>query len=97
MAAKGSIAKEAITNQILSTFPGSFIYGKEIRIPYSENGAIVQIKVALTCAKENVEVGADVAVPGESVQTATAASNAIPEISAEEQGEVNELIAKLGL
>lgn len=59
--AKGSILKQEITNKILETFPGSFLYnnGKEIRICGNENGELLQIKVALTCAKENVEVDSD--------------------------------------
>lgn len=96
MAAKGTIAKENITNQILSTFNGSFIYGKEIRIPYVENGTLVQIKVALTCAKENVDAGADTALPGETT-AATPASDGVAEITAQEKSEVNDLISKLGL
>ena len=96
MAAKGTIAKENITNKILSTFAGSFIYGKEIRIPYVENGTLVQIKVALTCAKENVDAGADIALPGETA-TVMPASDGVAEITDQEKSEVNDLISKLGL
>ena len=64
MAARGSIAKEKITNQILAAFPGSFKYDKEIRIPVDENGELVQIKVTLTAAKVNVEAGGDTVLPG---------------------------------
>lgn len=65
--ARGSLAKEKIMNKILSTFDGSFLYndGKELRIPIEENGEIVQIKIAMTAAKVNVESGADNATPGE--------------------------------
>ena len=65
--AKGAIAKQEVSKKILETFVGSFLYndGKEIRIPCNENGEIVQIKVALTCAKENVECGTDTALPGD--------------------------------
>ena len=52
--AKGAIAKEAITNKILSSFDGSFINGKEIRVPMMENGEELQIKITLTCAKNMV-------------------------------------------
>lgn len=52
--AKGAQAKDEIMKKILSTFERSFIYGKEIRIPMEESGDEVQIKVTLTCAKENV-------------------------------------------
>ena len=57
MAVKGKIAKEEITNKILEVFEGAFINGKELRIPYNENGENIEIKVALTCAKENVAGG----------------------------------------
>ena len=64
MAARGSIAKEEITNKILAEFPGSFKFDKEIRVPVMENGELVQIKITLTAAKVNVENGSDTATPG---------------------------------
>lgn len=73
--ARGQIAKDAIIAKILANFDGSFINGKEIRIPYVENGELVQIKCALTCAKDNVSQNAAAAVPG--------AVNAAPQSSAE--------------
>ena len=53
MALKGTILKKEITDKILATFEGSFLYndGKEIRIPGLEDGQELQVKVALTCAK----------------------------------------------
>ena len=63
--AKGAIAKEEVTKKILAAFPEAFKYEKEIRVPVMENGELVQIKIALTCAKANVEAGADVATPGD--------------------------------
>ena len=65
--ARGAVAKQEVQKKILEMFPGSFLYndGKELRIPCQEDGTTVQIKVALTCAKENVEVGADAAIPGD--------------------------------
>lgn len=95
MAAKGAVEKDIITNKILETFEGAFIYGKEIRIPIND----VQIKVALTCAKENVEVGGaqtPVAVVSDAgfptVNTATKI-----EPTAEEMEQVRLLAEKLGL
>ena len=54
--ARGNLAKEIIKEKILNTFEGSFLYagGNELRIPFDEGGNLVQIKVALTCAKDNV-------------------------------------------
>lgn len=65
--ARGAESKLKVQKQILEAFPGSFLYndGKEIRIPCNEAGETVQIKVTLTCAKENVEMGADNAMPGD--------------------------------
>lgn len=64
--AKGQVSKAQITNKLLEIFDGAFLYndGKEIRIPMIEDGNEVQIKVALTCAKDNVTPGADNALPG---------------------------------
>lgn len=65
--AKGSEAKQIVAKKILETFPEAFLYndGKEIRVPIIEQGIEVQIKIALTCAKENVAMGADTAIPGD--------------------------------
>ena len=66
--AKGQISKSQITNKLLEIFNGAFLYndGKEIRIPMIEDGSEVQIKVSLTCAKDNVTPDADNAIPGAS-------------------------------
>ena len=95
MAAKGSVAKAEITKQILNSFNGSFLYndGKEIRIPFIENGAAVQIKVTLTCAKENVEVGSDTAEP----TPAPINTDKVEGLTFAEKEEVNNLITSLGL
>lgn len=95
--ARGADEKEVITQKILETFSNSFVYGKEIRIPIND----VQIKVTLTCAKENVEAGGDTALPG----AASAVTNAFDTMaekeeihaSEEEVKLVNSLIDKLGL
>lgn len=57
MAVKGAQSKEQISKKILETFEGSFSYngGKEIRIPWREDGSILQIKITLTAAKVPVE------------------------------------------
>ena len=95
--AKGSAAKAEITNKILKLFEGSFTYneGKEIRIPMYEDGSLVQIKVTLTAAKVPVEVGADVAVPGDT--STSKVEDGIKEITSDEKNEVNSLISALGL
>lgn len=101
MAVKGTILKKEITDKILEVFPGSFLYndGKEIRIPGMEDGQLIQVKVALTCAKTNVEQNGENALPGEVMPTSTvdSAPQATVEISQEEKNNVKKLMASLGL
>lgn len=102
--AKGAIAKSAIVEKILETFEGSFVYnnGKEVRIPFNEEGNEIQIKVTLTAAKENVSP------EGEVLKAAAVASETVPvsafdtapkitEVSEEEKKNVEDLIKALGL
>ena len=104
MAARGSIAKEQITNQILSNFSGAFKHEKEIRIPVMENGELIQIKCVLTAAKINVEAGSDTAVPGTITPvaqkpTATLEKNepkTLVEPTAEEKANVSKFLNMLG-
>lgn len=99
--AKGANAKIEVTKKILSTFENAFEYGKEIRIPVMEDGAMVQIKVTLTCAKENVECGADNAVPGEFPTPVNAAPTPVRTEpvapTAEEKKNVADMLRMLGL
>ena len=97
--AKGAESKAILTQKILSTFEGSFEYGKEIRVPFTENGERVEIKVTLTCAKTNVgdsEVSAfpsSEGVAGATVQTPEA--TAAP--TEEEKANIANLMSRLGL
>ena len=94
--AKGSIAKEAITQKILDTFEGSFVYGKEIRIPYDEDGNRVEIKITLTCAKENVGGNSAFTVTeGQPTQPAQASVPAAP--TEQEKANIADLMSRLGL
>ena len=100
--AKGQQLKKEIQNKILEVFPQSFLYNdaKEIRICGIEDGQSIQIKCVLTCAKENVECGADTALPGD-FPTPKAAPT--PERTgpiaptAEEKATVSAMLRKLGL
>ena len=91
--AKGTQSKQEITKKLLEIFPGSFLYnsGKEIRIPMEEDGEQVQIKIALTCAKVNVQIGDDVAIPTASTTPQST------EITEQEKKEVRNIIAELNL
>ena len=89
---KGAREKEIIKEKILEVFQNAFCYDKEIRIPIND----VQIKVALTAAKVNVECGSDVALPtAGAVQSASV--DADPHLSETEKKEVNDLLDSLGL
>ena len=100
--AKGQQLKKEIQNKILEVFPQSFLYNdaKEIRICGIEDGQPIQIKCVLTCAKENVECGADTALPGDfpapkAAPTPERTEPVAP--TAEEKANVSALFRKLGL
>lgn len=104
MAVKGAQAKIDITKKILEVFPGAFVYGKEIRIPYTDiDNTTGQIKVVLTAAKTPVEGGEDIRLPGEKEnivknEVPITPSEKIPqEPSAEEKERLATLLSKLGL
>ena len=100
--ARGQEEKLIVINKIKEVFPEAFEYDKAIRIPIGD----VQIKVALTAAKDNVEPGGDAAVPGVKTTKVTIAEGAEPvfeeasaivEPSAEELNTVSNLMESLGL
>ena len=100
--ARGQEEKLIVTNKIKEVFPEAFEYDKTIRIPVGD----VQIKVALTAAKDNVEPGGDAAVPGIKATKVTITEGAEPvfedvsaviEPSAEELNAVSNLMESLGL
>ena len=100
--ARGQEEKLIVINKIKEVFPEAFEYDKTIRIPIGD----VQIKVALTAAKDNVEPGGDAAVPGAKATKVTIAEGAEPvfedvstviEPSAEELNAVSNLMESLGL
>ena len=94
--ARGAESKEIITNKILQVFEGSFVYGKEIRVPLQENGERVEIKVTLTCAKENVGGDSAFAAPqGETSQVAQVSAPAAP--TEQEKANIADLMSRLGL
>ena len=100
--ARGQEEKLIVINKIKEVFPEAFEYDKTIRIPIGD----VQIKVALTAAKDNVEPGGDVVVPGVKATKVTIAEGAEPvfedvstavEPSQSELDAVNNLMSQLGL
>ena len=100
--ARGQEEKLIVINKIKEVFPEAFEYDKTIRIPIGD----VQIKVALTAAKDNVEPGGDVVVPGVKATKVTIAEGAEPvfedvsatiEPSQSELDAVSNLMSQLGL
>ena len=103
MASRGAEEKQIVIDKIKEVFPEAFEYDKTIRIPIGD----IQIKVALTCAKDNVEPGGDITVPGVKATKVVAIANgaepvfedvsAAVEPSAEELNAVSNLMESLGL
>ena len=107
--AKGQIAKEQLINEILNLLGDrAFKYDKDIRVNCTENGELVQIKLAFTAAKVAVEKDGDVALPSApaipKAEMLDFSDDAVPtpapapvEPSAQEKQNIQELLAKLGL
>ena len=93
--AKGADSKQKVINKILEIYPEAFIYGKELRIPFEEDGAKVEIKVALTCAKTNVGGNDGPAESGVEINDTPNTAPAPP--SDEEKQNIANLVARLGL
>ena len=104
--AKGTESKQLIFKKLQEIYPNSFFEdeGKILRIPMTENGDVVEIKVSLTAAKTNLgETGAPAsafAPPGaeevSGYMTPPVSSETL-EVSQEEKENVANLLASLGL
>lgn len=97
---KGSVSKQNVTEVILKTFPNSFVYDKEIRIPCQEDGEQIQLKCVLTCAKTNVNIGSENAIPGETTEIASPLADnpqVKTELSEEEKNNLKKYMEALGL
>ena len=103
--AKGAVAKSEIGEKILNTFEGSFYYnsGKEIRIPWNENGTDLQIKISMVCAKDMVDPTGETLVKPAATAKQEDAPTGFPapkkrvEVTEEEKKNVEDLLAALGL
>lgn len=90
MAARGTEAKEKITNVMMKLFPNGFMDGKTLRIPIKENGEVIEIKVALTAAKDTL--GGNV---GSAFSNASAPISDMP--TEEEIEQVKEYLKSMGM
>ena len=103
MASKGSIAKEAVVKKIAETFGDDFLgeYQKKYYVKAKENGQYVQIAIAMTCPKTPVEDFGSLDFgnnelnfeDGETIKPMKKTT----EISPQEEENLRELMAKLGL
>lgn len=100
--ARGAFAKQEIFKKIQEIYPNSFFEdeGKILRIPIQENSEVIEIKMQLTAAKNNLG--------GETIESAFDASpvvknsetikeKSVLEPTQEEKDNVAKLIASLGL
>ena len=95
--ARGAEEKQLVQEKLVELFPNAFVYDKILRIPIGD----VQIKVTLTAAKDNVECGGDVALPGEdtsnaNTETVAETQAAAAEPSQEEIDAVSHIMSNLG-
>lgn len=109
MAVKGQIAKQQITQEILKYFgEKAFIYDKDIRVNWVEDGQPCQIKITLTASKVAVDNGSDNALPAATApaipkaemidfENPIAEPAPIAEPTAAEKANIKNLLEKLGL
>lgn len=105
--ARGTQSKTAIFNKLMEVYPDAFFEdeGKILRIPVNEDGELVEIKVTLTAAKNNlnksnIQLSAFDNSPPElapDFMPAPAAENQDLAPSQEEKDNVSKLLASLGL
>ena len=106
--AKGAEAKANVVKKLQEAFGADFVgeYDKKIYVWAQENGEKIQIAISMTCPK--TPVGADTidfkAEPGDSLNFEDMSAAPIKggaaapaEISADEQKNIAELMARLGL
>ena len=92
---KGAESKQKLLEQIMKDYPEAFLYGgKELRVPFIEDGARVEIKVALTCAKTNV--GGDDG-PVDSAPAAASTNITAGPPTEEEKQNIANLMERLGI
>ena len=103
--AKGAVGKQNVTNKIAEAFGADYIgeVDKKLYVWTVENGERIQIAITLTCPKVQVESGA-APVPvvesggGFDWDAAPVKPTAPPqEISVDEQKNIADLMAQLGL
>lgn len=92
---KGADSKEIIFKKLTQVFPGSFMDDKVLRIPMTENGEPLEIKVALTCAKDILGDGVAASAFPDNGESPAAPSLAISEADIEPSEDEKNNVAKM--
>lgn len=100
--AKGAVSKQIVIDKLLEVFDGAFISaeGKEVRIPLTEDGTLLEIKCALTCAKDVLGGAQTNQVIAPTNTEPSAFDNPEPvkvQVSEDEAANLRALMEKLGL
>lgn len=97
MAAKGTVAKQEVTEKLKKAFGDNFIgeYEKKIYVWANDGGDRVQIAIALTCPKIQIEAG-EVSVDSDSAFPTTASAQSI-EFTDQEKKNLEDLMERLNL
>ena len=100
MAAKGSQAKAEVLAKLQEVFPNGFTYEKVFVVPCVEDNQRIDIKIALTAAKNPIEQGGDVAIPGAQAPTVSAPTSTNEktqmEPTAEEKKNISDFLSSMG-
>lgn len=97
--AKGAESKKIIFDKLLEVFPGAFMADeKTLRIPMTENGDPLEIKVTLTAAKDILGSGASASGGEMNFESSPSPVAAAPtEPTEEEKKNIETLMESLGL
>lgn len=97
MAARGTIAKQEVTEKLREAFGDNFIgeYEKKIYVWANDGGDRVQIAITLTCPKIQIETNAT-SVDSDSAFPTTASAQSI-EFTDQEKKNLEDLMARLNL
>lgn len=98
--AKGAESKAALFAKLQEIYPNAFWEdeNKILRVPMTEDGNVVEIKVTLTAAKANLGSGLPESAFSNAAPAATKSATAETiEVTEEEKANVSKLLASLGL
>lgn len=99
MAVKGTESKAILFNKLMEIFPDAFWEdeGKILRVPMNENGAVVEIKVSLTAAKNILGAEEVKSAFNDGAAAVTPTPAKVTEVTEEEKANVAKLIESLNL